>query len=353
MHFFAFEQGQPATEFSEKPPRERNSENIQPTSEVSNDTKSGAVFNPAVTRIAYAYLMRVPIMIGLVLFLFPFVALFQLRSLLQNLFVLTIEGTVWTTALSLGLCWSILLTSRLVRLNGERFGLPQSLKKDELKPKSVFFVSLIAAPLVVAQFIERRDFRLNHEDILWRVAAVIGGAIIAYILAFIGLFLTVWVAPPGTSPADKTFPAPEFLRELLTWADKHGMPKAWLKPLGNRMKGLPKGLWKGYLDPETGLLWAGHWLAFTFALSIGLLTITLDLYRRAYLGEASKVPALSYLMILLLDLNWILAFLAFLLDRYRLPLIVPLTIICVIGANVPSSDDYYSSQSGTAIRSCV
>jgi hypothetical protein len=295
--------------------------------------------------------MRVPILVGIILFLLPLLALSGLRSLLQNLFVLTVEGTLWTTTMALALCWSILLTSRLVLLNGYRFRIPQALTVHTLGPTGSIIICLLAAPLLLTQFIEWREFGLCRNSILWRVGAVIVGAIIAYVLAFVGLFLAVWVAPPGLFPADATFPTPPLLRNLLAWANRHGIRRSKMLPLGAFLKrSLPKGLRAGYLDPATGLPWAGHWLAFTFALATGVLTLALDLYRRTYIGESSPIPALCYLVILLLNLNWIVAFFAFLFDRYRLPLIVPLALVCTVGAHAPSSDHYYSSRSGIAIK---
>jgi hypothetical protein len=294
--------------------------------------------------------MRVPIIMGFVIVLLPLSALLSLRPLLQNLFVLDVEGTVWTTAIALALCWSILLTSRLVRLNGERFGLPQALTVNALEPKGVLWACLLAAPIILAQFVEREEFGLNREAILWRCGAVLVGGVIAYAAAFGGLFLTTLAGPPGNSPADKTFPTPGFLRRTLAFATSHQIQRSWVEMWGIRLKRLPAGLWVGYLDPDSGLFWSGHWLALTFAVAIGVLTLVLDLYRHAYLGEKSPVPALAYMLILLLNLNWILAFLAFLLDRYRIPLLIPLVLFCGVGAYSPSSDHYYSSQAGAPIE---
>jgi hypothetical protein len=98
---------------------------------------SGNYFNRVVTVLSYLYLLRVPLLIALfLLILFPLAALSLMRQLLQNLFVLSIEGTFWTTALTLILCWSLLLTSRLVLLNGYRFRLPQVLTIDTMETKS-------------------------------------------------------------------------------------------------------------------------------------------------------------------------------------------------------------------------
>ncbi|MGA8429286.1 MAG: hypothetical protein WB729_05665 [Candidatus Sulfotelmatobacter sp.] len=220
---------------------------------VLGDRQSGPLFNRIVTCIAYAYLMRVPILTGVFLFLFPLLALSRLRSLLQNLFVLSVEGTLWTTVMVLVSCWSILLTARLVLLNGYRFRLPLALSVNELAPSTMFFIALLAAPLILAQFVERHEFGFHSADILWRIAAVLAGDVIAYGLAFTGLFLAVWVSPLGLSPADEKFLAPKFLKSLLKWTRQHGIEQSTVLPFGTALKRLPRGLWIGYLDPVTGL----------------------------------------------------------------------------------------------------
>jgi len=167
----------------------------------------------------------------------------------------------------------------------------------------------------------------------------------------LAMFLTTWVAPQDLLPPEEQFPAPKWLLRPLHWANKHGLKPETLLPLGAFLKRhLPKGLWVGYLDPKTGIPWGGHWLAFSFGVATGVLTVALDIYRRTYLGESSPIPAMCYVVILLLNLNWLLAFLTFLLDRYRVPLLVPLLILCVIGARLPSSDHYFRSQPGVAME---
>jgi hypothetical protein len=113
---------------------------------VLGNRRSGPVFNRIVTYIAYAYLLRVPILTGIFLFLLPLLALSKLRSLLQNLFVLSIEGTLWTTVMALVLCWSILLTARLVLLNDYRFRLSQALTVNDLAPTTIFFHCPLGCP---------------------------------------------------------------------------------------------------------------------------------------------------------------------------------------------------------------
>src|SRR5215470_11226012 len=94
-------------------------------------------FNGFTTFAAYLYLMRIPLLIATFLFLaFPLLAMIWLKTLLQNLFMLSVQGTLWTATVSFTLCWSLLLTSRLVLLNGYRFRLPQVLTVLTMRPES-------------------------------------------------------------------------------------------------------------------------------------------------------------------------------------------------------------------------
>jgi predicted acylesterase/phospholipase RssA len=312
------------------------------------------MFERLVTWAAYIYLRRVPIVIGAMLALFPLAALLRgspVRSLLQNLFLLTTEGTFWSTVAALVLSWSLLLTGRLVLLNGEeRFSLPQRLSAAELTWHSVFGIISVAFPLIIAPFTQHSDFRYTQAGWVWRVAAVLGGLLFAYLLAFVGLYAAVLLAPAGTQDAADTFPAPPVMRNWLHEANGHDILPVWFPRLCLWLrKRLPPGLWAGYLDPASGLPWGGHWLGFMFFLATGCLYFGIDVYRRTYLGESTPIPALAFVLLLVLNVNWVLSFLAFLLDRYRIPLLVPLLILCILGSHAPSSDHYYAVQHGVVI----
>ena len=308
-------------------------------------------FTRVTTGIAYVYLMRVPLLIGIFLFAgLPLLAMIWLRPLLQNLFVLSVEGTLWVTTFTFTLSWALLLTSRIVLLNGYRFRLPQVLTILEIRRSALLYVILLSVWLPAVQFLALRDFGLDRDAVLKRIGAIIAGVSMAYLVAFAAMYVTVRIAPVKLLPPNQDLPAPKFLQDRLREADEHGTNPAFLLRLGAfLLRIFPKGLLVGYVDPKTGIPWGGHWLALSFALATAVLTVLLDVYRRTYLGESSPVPALCYVLILLLNLNWILAFLAFLLDRYRIPLLVPVLILCWIGGHVPSSDHYYRSQAGVSM----
>ena len=316
---------------------------------------SHRLFENVVTFATYLYLLRVPLLIGLFLLFLPVVALWQgspLVSLLQNLFWLTPENTFWCTVAALELSWSLLLTVRLILLNGaDRFGVPQGISAAKLTRRQFFVVVVVVLPLLVGPFTQYRDFDYKFPDLALRLTAVVGGFVAAYVLAFIALYAAVLLSPKGTQDLIHTFPVLPFMRRWLPWANDRDILPEWSSKLARWFRDyFPYGLWAGYLNPHNGLLWPGHWLALLFCLATVTLYVGIDLYRQTYLGETTPVPALAFLLLLFLNLNWILSVLAFFLDRYRIPLIVPIFILCVLGSHAPSSDHYYMVQHGVSIQ---
>jgi len=324
-----------------------------------------------VSRLVYLYLLRVPLLIGVVLVGLPFFALLSGspgRALFENLFVLDATATFVTTISAIVLAWSLLLTGRLVLLNGQdRFGTRQLLRQNTLSKRAVLFAVILAAPMIVAQFFKVREFQLGRE-VGWNIFGCIAGALVAYLLAFAGLFLAVLLSPLGSQPAARTFPTLERMRRLLEWADRRTIfPAAWLSRVGAWINAhAPQGVRDGYIDPRRhiqdnqgnqidnpgfGLPWAGHWLAFTFAIATFLLYFAIGVYKETYLGEPTSIPALAFVLLLLINSNWVLAALAFFLDRFRIPLLIPFLILAIFGTRAPSSDHYYQIQSGVSLTS--
>ena len=307
-------------------------------------------------RLVYLYLLRVPLLIWLVLVSFPFLAIYSpLSSLFENLFMLDATACFLVTVASVVLAWSILLTARLVLLNGEqRFGTVQWWTQDELGTASVLFMALSAAPMVAVQFLRLDEFQLHDAALWWNVAAIAAGVLCAYLLAFIALVLAVLAAPASTQHAAGTFPAPAILKSMLDWADGRSLfPAAWYTRVGSWvMQRVPIDIRTGYIDarpepnPGYGLPWSGQWLVFWFAVATFALYFAIDIYKKTHLDQPSSIPALGYVLLLLLNVNWLLAFATFFLDRFRVPLLIPLGILAILGTYATSSDHFYKVQSG-------
>jgi hypothetical protein len=298
----------------------------------------------------YAYLLRVPIIIAVVLFAFPFAALLQkspLRVLLQNLFLL--DGgdttwpwpTFWSTMAALVLSWSILLTARIVLLNcKDRFNLPSVMTAADLRGWPFFAIVTLALPTILGQFTQQGDFRPSQGFCLSCVFAVLAGTFCAYILAFAALWFAVLLAPPRTQGSALTFPCLAFMRAWLNWADNHHVLPKGIRAGFWARKNLPCSLWSGYIAHD-GFMWSGHWLALLFGLATFVIYFFIDWWHGNNLGEVSQVTALTFILLLLLNANWVAAFVGFFLDRFRIPVLVPLALVALIAGNNRASDHYF------------
>src|SRR5580692_3295165 len=280
-------------------------------------------FQKITTFCSYTYLLRVPISTGLILILLPPLALWgPPKSLLQNMFTLSPQNIFWAMVAALMLAWSLVVVSRIVLLNGkDRFGIDQWMTQDTLRGNNLFCGSLPALSLFACAYFEKcRDASVVPS---WRwMTAAFGGALIAYVLGFCGLVLSVAVAPHYKTPADKRFDIPfPFSKRILRWADNFRLKRpSWLPQWD--LNRLPPDLRCGYVDYE-GHLYPGQWLVLMLLFVSLIVYVVVGLYRSTRLGEPSSVPGIAYILVLMLVLNWALSIMAFFLDRYRVPLILP------------------------------
>jgi hypothetical protein len=295
----------------------------------------------------YGYLLRIPILMGIALALLPIIALkTDVRVLLGNLFVLDGPsiGGIMLAAMMLAL--SILVVSRVVLLNGRaRFGVQQGLTQDLVSRRTLLLFECMSIPMLVALVWSNGQ---GENGKFWeRLGAAILGLVAAHVLGYVALLIAVLISPRYGTPADERYPMPfRFLKDWLKWAYDYEGPERWKKlknsvglgDLGNR-------LWPafrdGYFDPHTGLLYPGHWLCVT------MLFLTAIVYAVIWgLGRAA-IPAIGYLILLLILFNWILSALTFFLDRYRVPIISVLLGLVILGSWTQKSDHYFTVERGS------
>lgn len=299
-------------------------------------------FHTFATFCSYAYLLRIPIIIGLVLIAIPPLAVWgPPRSLLENLFVLTPENIFWVMIPALTLAWSLVVVSRVVLLNGkERFGLDLWMKRDTLTGRHLLCGSLPMLSLLVCACWEKL------HDVTWApwwkwLGAALSGAFIAYIAGFVGLVISIGFAPHYEIPADKRFDIPfPFSKSILRWAESLRLSHRILLPRWD-LKRLPPDLRCGYIDHD-GHLFPGQWLVFVLLLISVMIFDIVGLYKGLRLGLPSNVPAIAYILIFMLVLNSSLSMLAFFLDRYRIPLVLPIALFCTFGGQFSVSDHYFA-----------
>jgi len=291
---------------------------------------------------AYFYLLRVPILVIAALIGLPLLPLFSLTApIAGNLYLLRPINVFYTMIAALMVAWSTLVVIRVVLLNGKRFKIPPCLTKDELSWRWMGAM-FVAVTFMLAATV------LGPVNDGWpalgrRLAAAVGGLLVGYVAGCLALLLAVLFAPKYRIPADQRFPnlLPRY-KKALAWAyHQPVISSAALARLGTFGRSIPKELSTGYLD-ENGCLFPGHWFSLLMLVASFLLFGLIGFGKQNHIGEESfPVPAIGYVLIALLVMNWILSMAAFFLDRFRIPLLLPLGILFALGNSALRSDHYF------------
>jgi hypothetical protein len=275
---------------------------------------------------------------------------------LENLFVLSAGNIFWVMMVALMLAWSLLVVSRLVLLNGtERFAIDQCMQEEVLTGRHLLLASVPTVSLFVCAFVEKERVLTWVPWWKWVVAAV-GGAMIAYAAGFLALVLSVTLAPryhpdDDKYDAERRYQIPFFYsKRLLRWADGFRLIRlrdpdkfaSWV------LRHVPVDLRSGYADSK-GHLYPGHWLGLNLFIIALILYVAVGAFRGYRLGMPTSVPAVTYVLILMLVINWVLSTSTFFLDRYRIPLVLPIALFCTFAGQFPQSDHYFPLRDGVSI----
>jgi hypothetical protein len=349
-------------------------------------------------RLAYAYILRFPLltagaMLGLVVG-----ARGAARSLLGNLFDIYWPSGIFLLSLTaFSASWTVMTTWRLILLRGpERFHLNTFCTpykaSEEGKLWHVALSGLLGLTVVVYAILYTNGRNRGSVSLpLMIIMAALG------FLASLGL---LWVATlvqnrfsslssdcaPGQRVAGVAAAADGEAGATLIDGDASSaataamaastgtyvtasplmlLPK-WMFPVEriNRMsaratpltfrdltKDLPldilkEKLWRGYFlyNDKDGLpicIMHGHILAAVFFLLTLALYVVIGIVKFNRLGLEPYLPTLGYVMLLLTLLCWGLTGVAFFLDRFRIPVALPLLVLFIVTALPPWSDHYY------------
>jgi hypothetical protein len=231
----------------------------------------------------------------------------------------------------------------------ERFGIQQAMDKDTVSWRAVILANLLTVPMLLAAVFSNGQVD-GWTPFFARAGAAVAGIMIAHLLGFGALVLAVLGAPRYGSDASSRFPTPlPGMATLLDKAYKQSLVSGEMrKRLGNWGKKLPRAFQAGYVDEE-GMLYPGQWLTFMSMLASFALYWLIGFMKQARLGEEFSVPAIAYVILLLILVAWFLSIAAFFLDRYRVPLLIPILILAVAGAQLSQSDHFYAVERGVAI----
>jgi hypothetical protein len=300
------------------------------------------------TRLQYSYLLRVPILIAVTISALPIVSLHtSSKQLLGNLFVVDLWNIFWTMVATEMLVLGLLVVFRIVLLNGkQRFDIPQAMSKDVVRKKSVFLPQLLILPMWYALAASNGQVT-NINDALIRFGVGFLGILAALVAAFAMLWLSVLWSPRYPDPDKKADPEHpphkrfylpfKFMQRWIDWAcDTDWITSQNREALRKLVRPWPNCMKAGYFDPDTCLPFPGQ------LLTIGMLILSYGLYQgigslKHHLrpGVAFGIPAIAYVVMLLIVLNWLLSVAAFFLDYFLLPLLLPAAVF-VLSTNLIS-----------------
>jgi len=319
--------------------------------------------------LAYIYLLRFPILtaaaaVGLVIAAFTFA-----RPLLGNLFDVNLPyAQVWLAFTVFATAWVIMVAARLVVLYGPaRFQLEPYIEPYRIGPDLrwwhiVLFGTAIALPVVAGAIY----YTYRHNESI-SLARLIVEAAIGCLLSLALLFLLGYVQKRLTVPDRAVPPSPAFpdrtpdiffptdaraKREAL----EHPRERVLIQRIAERimrlLRNVPEKFGGGYFEYKDGKAQSvlpGQGAAAVLFVAILAIYAGVGIFAYKKLDQPSSLPTLSYVMLLLMLFCWGMSGLAFFLDRFRVPVLIPLFAWLVVTSSVPWSDFYYKAIDATQV----
>jgi hypothetical protein len=265
--------------------------------------------------VPYLYLARVPILTGLLLIALAPISLFSgVQSLFRGLFDLNPWGAFFVALGSMLSAWTVMITLWLVAAYAPlRFGVESIGTKFPPRRNATILFSFLAVPLWIGMFYESANRLVLIPGLLAGVIVAVAILIVVNNVSQSGKFKQGVTVPESLRPRVKTG--------------------------------------AGYVsesDPDAFYLLKGHGLAAgMFFASVGIYGLV-GLLKFFLPGEHAAAPSLAYVLLLVMVACWGLSGGAFFLDRYRVPILLPLGLWWLITSQVFPSDHYYLVQDGVS-----
>jgi hypothetical protein len=331
------------------------------------------------------YLVRVPLLTALGIVGFCVAAFFtDARLLLGNVFDIGsfwgIFFAAWTAFLSASV---VMVTWRVIRLyEADRFfnyG-PERRLDDPLQTSPnvswghlLLYGTLIGLPVVVGAIYKSETLSTARE-----LLAALLGLVVCLLCLAVADGRRRWLTrgdlvacppddahtiydvartspamffPPGVEPVDRLLhrlsrrDPTRTLRQTATALPRH-LPESWRRRVTNSLRRFLRGVGRGYYaeydrNGRVALILPGHVAALVLLVLTFVLYVAVGIVKYHRFGEPPLFPTLSYILLLAMLLCWALSGAAFFLDRYRIPVLIPLVLWLSLSAFSPWSEYYY------------
>jgi hypothetical protein len=259
----------------------------------------------------YLYLLRVQILTFVALVFFPFVALWFAPSLLRGVFDITPLGMAFVTLSANLASWTVMVTAWQVFLYGpERFHIrPFPFFSSIVKQlptrmgHSPVFATFSLSTIVIAMYVSKSGGTSTYPRLL---LGVLGGAALAVVILIAGS---------------------QFQRRR--WSEARPVT-AFLSFFG-----------PGFQKEDGTSAHEGHYMALWSFLLCLLVYVIIGIGKFFRIGDPATVPTLADLLVFLMIICWGLSAITFILDRFRIPLLLPFLLAAFVSAHVHATDHYF------------
>lgn len=293
----------------------------------------------------WIYFLRFPIFAAAALVGLPYLGLVSpLKSLLASLFVTDKWGIFLVSSVAFTTCWAILTTWRLIRLYGTaRFKLGEEAAeitepKFSIGVRQVLIAGLLAVPVTGAVVYETVT-QSAHASEATAIGFAILGLVGSLLLFFLAVLLQLFVNSETRARQlyKELFIVSWLPVSLIDWIAKKDPVQTPRRSLRKFLKSI---LGEGFFDEQEGRFLAGHGMA------VALLAVTFVAFILAGQFTSQEMPALFFVVLLLMLLCWGLSGLSFLLDRFRVP--VMLILLALIYVSTPNY--FYATESVKSLK---
>ncbi len=280
----------------------------------------------------YLYFWRFPLLTALALVgVVPF-ALVVAPGLLRNLFVLAPREILFVSWLATLTSWVVEISIEVIlRYAPFRFKVEPFPVVPWLRRWRVPLFALLAWPVIVTAV------ALSSPPLVSNLLMAVGGIALAALSLLAAAIIRVLLRDPSQPPPSLLLPVrPKWLDALPALRSPRPVAPAPLAPAAVAAAG-DGG--RGYVNPATNRVRPGHLMAASFFL------ITAFLYALGYFllrPDRGSMPALVYVLLILILTGWALPGVSFFLDRYRVPVLLPLLLFSYLSSQVFDTDHYYS-----------
>jgi hypothetical protein len=273
----------------------------------------------------YVYFWRFPLLTALALVgVVPF-ALVVAPGLLRNLFVLAPREILFVAWLATLTSWVVEISIEVIlRYARFRFQVEPFPVAGWIRRWRVPLFALLALPVLVTAV------ALSSPPLGTNLLMALAGIALAGLSLLAAAVIRVLLRDPSQPPPSLLLPVrPKWLDALPSLRSP--------KPERSKPVKVASGD-HGYVNPESNTIRPGHLLAASF------FAITASLYALGFFllhPDRGSMPALGYVLLILILMGWALPGVSFFLDRYRVPVLLPLVLMSYVSSQVFETDHFY------------